>query len=84
VGKVPGEVARSTRYETSQKPNGQGPEYSTTALDGYLDNAIRLWNVALILEDLELYEEAEERFREAKGAVRRRLERASSHVDKHG
>ncbi|USP73981.1 hypothetical protein yc1106_01255 [Curvularia clavata] len=39
-------------------------EYSTD-LTGSLDKATRMWNIALILEDLEEYEEAEMKTREA-------------------
>jgi ankyrin repeat protein len=39
-------------------------EYSTE-LEGYLDKATRIWNVALILGDLEEYQEAEEKLKEA-------------------
>jgi hypothetical protein len=40
-------------------------EYSMTGLEGRLDNAIRAWNVALILGDLREHEKTEEKLLEA-------------------
>lgn len=52
--------------ENFQTPGGDGRslEYSTD-LTGSLDKATRMWNIALILEDLEEYEEAEKKTQEA-------------------
>jgi hypothetical protein len=40
-------------------------EHPITELDGYLEKSTRLWNVALILEDAEEHEIAQERFQNA-------------------
>jgi hypothetical protein len=52
-------------YETLIRINNWVSEHSKTELKGHLDKATRIWNVALILGDLEEYKEAEERLREA-------------------
>ena len=57
----PGNLQDQEGYETSTEINSLLPEYSNTDLD----KATRLRNVALILKDLEQYEEARERLREA-------------------
>jgi hypothetical protein len=40
-------------------------EHSKTEVEGYLNKATRIWNVAMILDDLEEYEKVEERLPEA-------------------
>ena len=40
-------------------------EHSKTELGGHLDKATRTWNVAMILDDLEKYEKADNVFRKA-------------------
>jgi hypothetical protein len=47
--------------------NSQVPQYSKAGCGDHLNKATRLWNVALALGDLEEYEKAEERLREAIG-----------------
>ena len=76
----PEESQDRKEYETLMKPNGQGPEHSKTALDGYLDKPTRLWNVALILGDLEEYKEAEEKLREAIGDCKRAVGEEHPHT----
>jgi ankyrin repeat protein len=53
------------KYETSIRASSWVLEHPKTKLGSHLDKATRTWNVALILGDLEEYEEAEERLREA-------------------
>jgi hypothetical protein len=52
-------------YETLVQTNNCMSEHSKTRLEGHLDKAIRIWNVAMILDDVEEYEKAEERLLEA-------------------
>ncbi|CZR58311.1 related to heterokaryon incompatibility protein [Phialocephala subalpina] len=78
--KPPGELQDRNEYETLIKPGGQGPEHSETTLDGCLDKATRLWNVGLILEDLEKHEEAEWRLREAIGGYERAVGKEHPHI----
>jgi len=49
-------------YEALVRTNNWVSEHSNTELGGYLDEATRKWNVAMILDDLEEYEKAEERY----------------------
>jgi tetratricopeptide (TPR) repeat protein len=53
------------KYENLIQPNNRVSEHAMTELEGQLDNATRLWNVALILEDAEEHETAQESFQEA-------------------
>jgi hypothetical protein len=53
------------RYETLIETNNSVSEHSKTKLEGCIDKATRIWNVALILGDLEGYGKAEEMLREA-------------------
>ena len=46
-------------YETLIEINSRVPKYSKTELEDDLDKATRLWNVAVILKDSEMDEEAE-------------------------
>lgn len=48
-------------YENLIRINDWMLEHSKTELEGHLDKATRIWNVALVLEDLEEYKGAEER-----------------------
>jgi ankyrin repeat protein len=52
-------------YEVLVRTNSWASEQSEVELGGLLDKANRFWNVAIILDDLEEYEKAEERLREA-------------------
>jgi hypothetical protein len=52
-------------YEGLVRTNNWVSEYSKPELGGHLDRATRTWNVAIIFNDLEEYEKAEERLREA-------------------
>ena len=52
-------------YDVLVRTNNQVTEHLKTELEGYLDKATRIWNVVMILDDLEEYERAEERLREA-------------------
>jgi hypothetical protein len=58
-------------YETLIQTNNRVREHSKIELEGHLDKATRIWNVALVLEDLEEYEKAEQRLREAIGGYER-------------
>jgi hypothetical protein len=51
-------------YETWTK-NSQIQKYSKAELGDHMDKVTRIWNVALVLGDLEEYGKAEERLREA-------------------
>jgi ankyrin repeat protein len=53
------------RYETLLRTNSSVSECSKTELESYLDDATRIWNVALILGDSEENEEAGEKLQEA-------------------
>ncbi|KAF2193973.1 hypothetical protein K469DRAFT_651037 [Zopfia rhizophila CBS 207.26] len=61
--KSPRDLQYQTDHETMIKTNSRAPEHLKTSLEVHLGKATRLWNVALILEDLEEYQEAEERLR---------------------
>jgi hypothetical protein len=61
----PEKLQDSGEYETLIRTNTWVSEHSKTELEGHLDKATRIWNVALILGDLEEYGKAEERLREA-------------------
>jgi len=52
-------------YDALVRTNDWVSEHFKTGIGGYLNKATRTWNVALILDDIEEYEEAEERLREA-------------------
>ncbi|PQE30874.1 hypothetical protein CJF32_00011334 [Rutstroemia sp. NJR-2017a WRK4] len=52
-------------YDTLVRTNDWVSENSKTEVGGYLSKAARIWNVVMILDDLEEYEEGEERLREA-------------------
>jgi hypothetical protein len=52
-------------YKTLTKTNTRELKYSKIELEGYLEIPTRIWNVVLILGDLEEYEKAEGRLREA-------------------
>jgi ankyrin repeat protein len=52
-------------YENLIRTNDWMSEYSRSELEGYLDKATRMWNFALILEDLGRYKGAKEKLREA-------------------
>lgn len=52
-------------YENIIRTNDWISEHSKTGLGSHLDKMTRIWNVALILEDLGEYKGAEERLREA-------------------
>lgn len=58
----------SEKFESLIPKNDSMLEHSKIELEGDLDQATRIWNVALILGDLEDYEKAEERLREARKA----------------
>ncbi|KAF4625123.1 hypothetical protein G7Y89_g13046 [Cudoniella acicularis] len=60
-----GRLQDREEYETLIKTNSQVPEYSKIELEGYLEKPTRIWDVALVLGDLEEYKEAEEKLREA-------------------
>jgi hypothetical protein len=60
-----GRLQDGEEYETLIKTNSQGPGHSKIELEGHLENPTRIWNVALVLGDLEEYKEAEEKLREA-------------------
>jgi hypothetical protein len=49
---------RDRDYESLIEITSQVPNYSKTKLEGYLDKATRVWNVALILKDSEMDDEA--------------------------
>jgi hypothetical protein len=53
-------------YETLVRTNNWESEHSKTESSDHLDKATRIWNVAIILDDLGEYEKAEERLQEAK------------------
>jgi hypothetical protein len=52
-------------YEVLVRIDNWVLEHSKTELGGHLDKATRTWNVAMILDDLEKYEKADNMFREA-------------------
>jgi ankyrin repeat protein len=52
-------------YEALTKTNSQGLEHPIAKFGDHSDKATRIWNIALILGDLEEYKKAEERLREA-------------------
>jgi hypothetical protein len=64
-GKPLGESQDREEYETLIRTNDRVSKHSKTELEGHLEEATRTWNVALILGDLEEYQKAEERLREA-------------------
>ncbi|KAK3176106.1 hypothetical protein OEA41_007428 [Lepraria neglecta] len=53
------------KYETSIQLDSWVSKHGTTELEGHLDNATRSWDVALILEDVEEHEKAQEIFQGA-------------------
>jgi hypothetical protein len=53
------------QYEALVRTDNWVWEYSKTELGGYLDKATRTLDVAMILDDLEEYEKAEEGYQEA-------------------
>ncbi|KAL5332078.1 hypothetical protein ACEPPN_001622 [Leptodophora sp. 'Broadleaf-Isolate-01'] len=52
-------------YETFVQTNDLASGHPKTMLESYFDKATRTWDVAMILDDFEEYERAEERIREA-------------------
>jgi ankyrin repeat protein len=55
----------SGKYETLIQQNSWASEHSTTYSEDRLENGTRLWNMALILEDVEEQIKAREKFQEA-------------------
>lgn len=53
------------KYKTLMQSNDWVSIHATTEPEGYLDNATRSWNVALILEDLEEHKTARQMLKEA-------------------
>ena len=53
------------KYKTLLQPDNSISKHATTELESSLDDATRSWNVALILEDAEEHEIAQEKFQEA-------------------
>ena len=60
-----GELQDQEEYKTLTKTNSRVLEHSRAELGDYLDKATRKWDVAIILDDLEEYEKADERLQEA-------------------
>ena len=64
-GKPLGVPQDREEYESLRVINSQVLEHSKAEFGDHLDKAIRIWNVALVLGDLEEYKRAEEKLREA-------------------
>ena len=60
-GKASDRLQDQEDYESLMEANRRVPERSQKELENYKRKATRLYNIALILEDLEEYKEAEER-----------------------
>jgi ankyrin repeat protein len=73
-------------YETLVRMNNWVSEYSETDSRGHLERATRMWNVAMILDDLEEYDKAEKRLREAIQGYKRafQLEHLLTPSSQHG
>ncbi|KUJ16455.1 uncharacterized protein LY89DRAFT_719170 [Mollisia scopiformis] len=60
-----GELQNASEYERFMGPNERIPDQSNVVIGGCLTQATRLWNVALILEEVGEYANVEGRFYEA-------------------
>ncbi|KAH9216671.1 heterokaryon incompatibility protein-domain-containing protein, partial [Leptodontidium sp. 2 PMI_412] len=76
LGKLHDREERETLVET----NSGVPEHSTAVLEDHLAKATKIWSMALMLEDLEEYNEAEERFQEAIESCERAFGMECSHM----
>ena len=76
----------SGEYEALVRTKNWVSEHSKTELGGHLDKAIRIWNIAMTLDDLEEYKEADEWLREAMEGCERALGKEHPHTLKsqHG
>lgn len=67
-------------HETLVNTSSGVSEHSTATLENHLARATDIWRMALMLEDLEEYNEAEERFKEAVEICDRAFGMMSSHM----